>query len=166
MTLKSDAKFEEKLTLGSKNDITNLVNFNANSSKSENLHFDVLLLLKVYYVWAKKSTKELCVITLKNDVKFEEEVPCALKNGMKKLANIDPTLESLKICTLMGFFWPKYIIFGLKKHRGVMHHYTKDRCKLWRKNDLWFHKWNEESKTRPLKNPKICTLGGFFVQGI
>ena len=49
MTLKSDAKFEEKLTLGSKND----VNFNANSSKSKNLDFDVLLLLKVYYVWAK-----------------------------------------------------------------------------------------------------------------
>ena len=50
MTLKSDAKFEEKLTLGSKNNLTNLVNFNAISGKSENLHFDVLLLLKVYYV--------------------------------------------------------------------------------------------------------------------
>ena len=53
MTLKSDAKFEEKVTLGSKNDMWNFVNFNANSSKSENLDFDVLLLLKVYYVWAK-----------------------------------------------------------------------------------------------------------------
>ena len=39
MTLKSDAKFEEKLTLGSKNDMKNLMNFNASSSKSENLHF-------------------------------------------------------------------------------------------------------------------------------
>ena len=45
MTLKSDAKFEEKLTLGSKNGIKNLVNFNASSGKSENLHFDVLLLV-------------------------------------------------------------------------------------------------------------------------
>ena len=44
MTLKSDAKFEEKLTLGSKNDIKNLVNFNASSEKSENLHFYGLLL--------------------------------------------------------------------------------------------------------------------------
>ena len=41
MTLKSDAKFEEKLTLDSKNDISN-VNFNGSSSKIENLHFDVL----------------------------------------------------------------------------------------------------------------------------
>ena len=46
MTLKSDAKFEEKLTLGSKNDMRNSVNFNDSSGKSENLHFDVLLLLK------------------------------------------------------------------------------------------------------------------------
>ena len=50
MTVKSDAKFEEKLTLGSKNNLRNLVNFNAISGKFENLHFDVLLLLKVYYV--------------------------------------------------------------------------------------------------------------------
>ena len=57
MTLKSDAKFEEKLTLDSKNDMTNLVNFNASSDKSENFHFDVLLLSKVYYVSLKKSQK-------------------------------------------------------------------------------------------------------------
>ena len=35
MTLKSDVKFEEKLTLGSKNDIRNLVNFNVTSGKFE-----------------------------------------------------------------------------------------------------------------------------------
>ena len=54
MTLKEDTKSEEKLTLGSKNNIRNLVNFNASSSKSESLHFVVLLLLKVYYAWVKK----------------------------------------------------------------------------------------------------------------
>ena len=54
MTLKNDAKFEEKLTLGSKNDLRNLVNFNASSGKSENFHFDRLLLQKVCNVSAKK----------------------------------------------------------------------------------------------------------------
>ena len=54
MTLKSDAKFEEKLTHGFKNGMTNLVNFNASSGKSENLYFDVLLLLIAYKVSAKK----------------------------------------------------------------------------------------------------------------
>ena len=44
MTPKGDAKIEEKLTLGSKNDMRNLMNFNASSGKSGNLYFDVLLL--------------------------------------------------------------------------------------------------------------------------
>ena len=50
MKMKDDAKFKGKLTLGSKNSMRNLVNFNASSGKSENLHFDLLLLSKVYYV--------------------------------------------------------------------------------------------------------------------
>ena len=48
MTVQKDAKFEEKLALGFKNDMKNLVNFNANSGKSENLHFDALLLSITY----------------------------------------------------------------------------------------------------------------------
>ena len=44
MTVKDVAKFDEKQTLGSKNDMTNLVNFNASSGKSGNLQSDVLLL--------------------------------------------------------------------------------------------------------------------------
>ena len=50
MKLKSDAKFEEKLTLGSKNDMRNLVSFNASSCKSGNLNFDVLPLSIAYKV--------------------------------------------------------------------------------------------------------------------
>ena len=57
MTLKSDSKFEEKLTLGSKNDMKNLLNFNASSDKFENLHLDVLLLSTAYKVSAKKVQK-------------------------------------------------------------------------------------------------------------
>ena len=62
MTLKRDTKFQEKLTLGSKNDKRNLVNL-------------------------QKRTEELCVITLKNDAKFELELTFALKNDMRNLAN-------------------------------------------------------------------------------
>ena len=57
MTLKSYAKLEEKLTLGSKNYIRNLVSLNASSGKSENLLFDVLLLSIAYKVSAKKVQK-------------------------------------------------------------------------------------------------------------
>ena len=64
---------------------------------------DFVLSDKVLYL-SQKSTEELCVITLKNDEKFQEELTCALKNEMRNLANFDPTVESLKIRTLMGSF--------------------------------------------------------------
>ena len=48
--MKGDARFKVKLTRGFKNDIRNLVNFHASSRKSENSHFDGLLLSKAYNV--------------------------------------------------------------------------------------------------------------------
>ena len=50
MTLKSQARFAEKLILRFKKDMRNLGNFNASSGKSEILHFDVLLLSMSYKV--------------------------------------------------------------------------------------------------------------------
>ena len=55
MTLKSDAQFKGKLTRGLKNDIKNLVNFHASSRKSENLHFDGIVLSKAYKVLDEKA---------------------------------------------------------------------------------------------------------------
>ena len=54
MTLKCDARFKRKLTRGLKIEIRNLVNFHASSRKSENFHFDVLLLSTEYKVLNKK----------------------------------------------------------------------------------------------------------------
>ena len=45
-----------------------------------------------------------------------------------------------KICTLMGWFWPKYVIFQLKKYRGVMFDCIQDWYKVWRKTGLCFQK--------------------------
>ena len=92
-------------TLGSKYGMKNLVNFNASGGKSENLHFDVhSTFVESILCLTRKSTEELCVISLKKDTKFEEELTCALKNDKRNLANFDTTPESLKICTLMGSF--------------------------------------------------------------
>ena len=48
------AKFEKKITLGSKNDMRNLVNFNVSSGKSESCYFDVILFSKANKVSPKK----------------------------------------------------------------------------------------------------------------
>ena len=47
MTLKSDAKFEEKLTCGLENDMRNLSNFYQSTQKSQSWDFDGILLSKV-----------------------------------------------------------------------------------------------------------------------
>ena len=47
MTLKSDAKFEEKLTCGLENDMRNLANFHQSIQKCQNWDFDGIPLSKV-----------------------------------------------------------------------------------------------------------------------
>ena len=37
-------------------------------------------------------TEELCVMILKNDTKFEEELTCHFKIDMKSLTNFDPSI--------------------------------------------------------------------------
>ena len=54
----SDAIFKETLTDGLKNDTRDLVNFHASSCKSENLHFDGLVLFKVYKALDLKQSVE------------------------------------------------------------------------------------------------------------
>ena len=43
-----------------------------------------------------KFTGELCVITMKNDAKFEEELTCQFKIDMKNLKNFDPSTRKSK----------------------------------------------------------------------
>ena len=55
-----------------------------NTRKSQNFHFIELLLTKVYNVWTKKITEELCVMTLKGD---SEKLTRGLKNDIRSLVN-------------------------------------------------------------------------------
>ena len=50
MTVKNDAKFEEELTGHFKIDIRNLTNFDLRLKSLKNLHFNGLLLTKLYNV--------------------------------------------------------------------------------------------------------------------
>ena len=48
ISMKNDAKFEEEFTCQFKIDLRNLTNFDASTQNLKNLHFDRLLLTKVY----------------------------------------------------------------------------------------------------------------------
>ena len=58
----------------------------------------------------------------------------------------------------MGCFWPKYIMFALKKYRGVILHDTGEWHKIWRKADLWFGKWHDEFGKLSLEHWKVSKL--------
>ena len=140
MALKSHAKLEEKPTCGLENEMESLANFHQNTWKCQNRYFHGILLPEVKYVWAKK-----CVMTLKNDEKSEEEFTCHFKISIKKFDKFwFEHSKVLKIYTLMGCFWPKYIMFELKKYRGVIFNDTREWCKIWSKTDLWFGKWHKK----------------------
>ena len=51
--------------------------------------------------------------------------------------------RGIDLSSLMGCFWPKYIIIELKRNRGVISHDNRVWSKTSRKNDLWFGKSHE-----------------------
>ena len=70
-----------------------------------------------------------------------------------------------KIFILMDSFWAKYILFEVKKYRGIIFHETEERYKIWRGIDLLFQNWHKEfDKFWPehLKVSKVSTLMGSF----
>ena len=61
------------------------------------------------------------------DAKFEGKMTCAFKNDMRNLANFHQSIfGSLKIGTLMGFFYTKQKMQGHKIYRGVLSHENEE----------------------------------------
>ena len=92
-----------------------------------NLLFDWCLLCKVYNVWPKK---------YKGVLIHDAEVSCKIWRTDSKMTGFwwifTKALRNLKIFTFMGYFCPKYIMFELKKYRGVMFYDNEEWCKIWR----------------------------------
>ena len=84
----------------------------------KNLHFNCLLLTRVYNVWAKK-VRRSCVITLKNDEKFVEELACHFKIDIRNFYEF--WLESLKNLHFNGLLLTKvYNLWAKKVQRSYV----------------------------------------------
>ena len=79
MKLEGDAKFEGKLTCGVVNEMRNMANFHQSTWKSRKSRKSMSL----------KSSVELCVMRMKNDAEFEEQLSFHFK--MRNLRNFDPS---------------------------------------------------------------------------
>ena len=139
MTLKSDAKFKEKLTCSFKHDIRNLVNFHPTTQKSENftsmgyfcpkyMRFE----LKKYRGVIFHDTEQWCKIWINPDLVVSK---MAWGIGWTFIR----ALKTLKNYTLMGSFCPKRM-FQLETFRGIMHHDTEGRCWF---VESWFMAWKK-----------------------
>ena len=95
-------------------------------------------------------------MTLKIDAKFEEK----LFQKWQEFGETWPEpLQVSKTCIFIWFYCAKYLMFDLKKYRGVIFHNTEGWCKIWRKTDLWFGKWHEEYGKFSPEVFKVSKLG-------
>ena len=107
-----------------------LQTFDCSRKISPNLYFDRLL--KVYKISAKE--------VLRNHISWPWRLMQHLKKNWSVLSkmtriwwNLTRTIKSLKNLQFHCSYWAKYLMFDLKKHRGVIFHDTEERCKIGRK---------------------------------
>ena len=139
MTLKNDAKFKGKLTCGLKIDMRNLVNFHASRRMSEKLHFDWILLSKSYRNLDRKSTEELCFMTMKSDAKFEEKLTLGSNKDMRNLVNFKVSSgksERLHFDVLLFSIAYKG---SAKNYSRIIFHDTEKRSKHGGKTDFFLN---------------------------
>ena len=93
MALNIDAKFEGKLTCAFKNDMRNLANFHQSTFDSLNIWTFIGSFYPKQKIYELKIYRDLCVMTMKNDSKFEQELTCQFKINMRHLTNFDPSTQ-------------------------------------------------------------------------
>ena len=60
-------------------------------------------------------------MTLKKDPNFEENLTFYLENDIRNLVNFHPTAQKPKNFTSIGYFYPKYMRFELKRGGVIFH---------------------------------------------
>ena len=115
MTLDSDPKFDEKLWFGKWHEKFEKFSPEQPTVSKLTLWWDTFIQSRKCI--SIKFKRELWVMTMKNDAKFEQELTCPIKIDMRNLTNFDLSTQKIsKFYTLIGCFWIKYITFELKKN--------------------------------------------------
>ena len=103
---------------------------------------------------------------LNKDTKIWRGIDLAFQSWHKEFDKFWPEhLKVSKILTLIDFFRANYILFQLKKYRGVAFHETEGGYKIWRGIDLLLQNWHKEfDKFWPAhsKVSKTFTIMGSF----
>ena len=110
----------------------------------QQFHFNGFLLSKVYIVQAKKVQRGYLSWNWRG-IQIRRGIDLSFQNRHKEFDTFWPEHSKVsKIFILTGSFWAKYILFELKKYRGVIFHETEEGCKIWRGIDLLFQNLHKE----------------------
>ena len=122
--------------------------------------------------WAKyillelKKYRRIIFYETEEGYKIWREIELSFQNWHKEFDKIWTKHSKVsKIFILMGSFWAKYILFELKKYRGIIFHETEEGYKIWRGIKLSFQKWYKEFEkiwAEHSKVSKILILMGSF----
>ena len=131
----------------------------------KDFYFNGLLMSKLYIAWSKKVQRSNLLWNWRGMQNLERNrlVVSKLAKGIWQI--LTWALKVLKIFTLMDRYWAKYILFELKKCRGIVFHETDEGYKIWRGIDLSFQNWHKKfDKFWPehSKVSKIFILMGSF----
>ena len=142
MTLKSDAKIEEKLACCLENDMRNFANFHQSTQKCQNWNFDKIFLSRVENVWAS-NLQWSCV-------SWQWRVSQTFKRNWLVVSKLTWTSQIFtweleKSKKVFSFNWllvtEVYIIWATKVQRSYLScHWGV----FWRKTDQWFEKRHEK----------------------
>ena len=106
---------------------------------------------EIFTFWAKyilfelKRYRPVTVDETKEGYKILRGIDLSFQNWHKEFDKFWPEHSKVsKIFTLIGSFWAKYILFELKKYRGVIFNETEEGYKILRGIDLSFQNWHKE----------------------
>ena len=162
MILKSDTKFKKKadLLLGKWHE--EFGKFSPEHVKVSKLELWWDPVVQSRKCMSLKFTEKLCVMTMKNDTKIEEELTYRFKIDMRNFTNFYPSIQKSKKFEFNWLLVTKvYIGWATKKfsswHWRVIHILKKNWLVVWKKT-IW------QTFTRALESAKIGTLTGSFCQ--
>ena len=100
MVLNIDATFEEKLTCAFRSDTRDLANFHQSTFESVKIGTLIGSFYQSTKFMSSKFTGAICVMTMKNDTKFEHELTCQFKIDTRNLTNFDLSTQKSQKFTL------------------------------------------------------------------
>ena len=145
MKLKRDTKFWEESTCRFKIDIRNLTNFDPSTRKVSKILILIGSFWAKYILFELKNYRGVIFHETEEGYKIWRGIDLSFQNWHKEFDKFWPEHSKVsKIFILMGSFWAKYILFELKKNRGIIFHATEEGYKIWRGIDLSFQNWHKK----------------------